>query len=332
MHAPFRIAMIPLCCWLGSTIIARTEQTTGKEIAITKFHKEGKMETTNQTNQVAESAIPRVERPKLHAAEKLSYSTVRVLCKNPNGISYGTGFFYDIPHPTNPNFHIPIIVSNRHVVKDVQNTTFTMTLAATNGLPSADQYTINMDNGAYPWIGHPDPTVDLSFLLIAPALIHMQQEGKSPFYYAMDSSLIPDDSQLKAVTQTDEVIMIGYPGALWDNVNNQPIFRKGTLATNPGKDFCGRHEFLIDMPVFCGSSGSPVLLFSDGLYFDREKGQGKLGGRLVLLGINYATIESTVSGKVVPVPVPTVVEDGEGTNTVGNSNMNSVPRKERLVR
>lgn len=71
------------------------------------------------------------------------------------------------------------------------------------------------------------------------------------------------------------------------------------------------------MPVYKGSSGSPVLLFSEGTYFDRGKGEGleaiMIGSRLKLLGINYATITNTVTGKVVPVPVPTVLENEELT-------------------
>lgn len=285
------------------------------------------MDVSNPTNQVEQAVIPRFERPKLYAAEMLSYSTVRLACEKTNGVSFGTGFFYDIPDEADPAYHIPVIVSNRHVVKEVKNTMFTFTLETTNGFPSAELYRIAIDNGSFPWIDHPDPSVDLSLLPIAPALIHMQKQGKVPFYYAMDSSIIPDDEYLKSVTQTDEVIMIGYPGALWDDVNNQPIFRKGTLATSPGKEFCGRQEFLIDMPVFCGSSGSPVLLFSDGMYYDRKTGNGKAGRRIKLLGINSATYTSTLTGKVVPVPVPTVSGDEDGSATMGSVATNEGARK-----
>ena len=113
--------------------------------------------------------------------------------------------------------------------------------------------------------------------------------------------------------------MIGYPGGLWDNINNQPVFRKGILATSPQKNFQGRKEFLIDMPVYWGSSGSPVMLFSDGMYYDRSRGAGMLASRIKLLGINYATIINTVTGKVVPVPVPTVVEEDVRTNNETNT-------------
>ena len=281
------------------------------------------MSKNEHTNQVANSVAPRIVRPQMHPAELLSYLTVRLACVKPNGVvSCGTGSFYDIPHIADKSLHIPVIVSNRHVVKDALETIITFTLADTNSHPSSEMYRIRINNGAFPWIGHPDASVDLSVLPVVPALNHMEAQGKRPFFFALNSSYIADDAYLKSITQTDEVIMIGYPGGLWDDVNNQPIFRKGILATSPRKNFQGRREFLIDMPVYCGSSGSPVLLFSEGAFLDRNKGVGAngvmLGGRLKLLGINYATITNTVTGRVVPVPVPTVVEDEMATSNMTN--------------
>lgn len=319
------VCAFTVSCYGGNIVGYTTEVSNGKTNVVTVSIKDDKMRENVQTNQVAQAVTPRMDRPKLHMAELLSYVTVRLTCVRDNGTSCGTGFFYDIPHITDPALHLPVIVSNRHVVKDVVETIIVFTLADENSFPSSEIYTLRIDNRAFPWIDHPDASVDLSVLPIVPALNHMQRQGKRPFFFPLNSSFIPDDEYLKSVTQTDEVIMIGYPGGLWDNVNNQPIFRKGILATSPSKNFDGRKEFLIDMPVYWGSSGSPVLLFSEGMYFDRERGRGILGGRVKLLGINYATITSTVSGKVVPVPVPTVVEDVVQADNTANGQSNNVP-------
>ena len=319
------VCAFTVSCYGGNIVGYTTEVSNGKTNVVTVSIKYDKMRENVQTNQVAQAVTPRMDRPKLHMAELLSYVTVRLTCVRDNGTSCGTGFFYDIPHITDPALHLPVIVSNRHVVKDVVETIIVFTLADENSFPSSEIYTLRIDNRAFPWIDHPDATVDLSVLPIAPVLKHMQSQGKRPFFFPLNSSFIPDDEYLKSVTQTDEVIMIGYPGGLWDNVNNQPIFRKGILATSPSKNFDGRKEFLIDMPVYWGSSGSPVLLFSEGMYFDRERGRGILGGRVKLIGINYATITSTVSGKVVPVPVPTVVEDVVQADNTANGQSNNVP-------
>lgn len=324
------------CCWryltcfvfaglqsvcFGANIVGyTTEVTNGKTNVVTVSINGDHMSKNEHTNQVANSVAPRIVRPQMHPAELLSYLTVRLACVKPNGVvSCGTGFFYDIPHIADKSLHIPVIVSNRHVVKDVIETIIAFTLTDANSLPSSGVYKIRIDNRAFPWINHPDTSVDLSVLPVAPVLDHMNAQGKKPFFFALNSSYIADEEYLKSITQTDEVIMIGYPGGLWDDVNNQPIFRKGILATSPRKNFQGRREFLIDMPVYWGSSGSPVLLFSDGMYFDRNSGSGMLGGRVKLLGINYATITNTVTGKVVPVPVPTVVESEPDTRSATNS-------------
>ena len=82
------------------------------------------------------------------------------------------------------------------------------------------------------------------------------------------------------------------------------------------------------------SSGFPVLLFSEETHYDRSRGQGAggvvLGGRLKLLGINYATITNTVTGKVVPVPVPTVVEDVVPTDNAANGQQRNVAQRFEL--
>ena len=318
------VCAFAISCYGGNIVGYTTEVANGETNIVTVSIEEDEMKDSSHAQQVTQSVTPRIDRPKLHMAELLSYVTVRLTCVRANGISCGTGFFYDIPHIADPALHIPVIVSNRHVVNDVRETTIVFTLADANSFPSSETYTLRIDNRSFPWIGHPDASVDLSILPIAPVLNHMQNQGKKPFFFALNSSYIPDDEYLESITQTDEVIMIGYPGGLWDNANNQPIFRKGILATSPSKDFKGRREFLIDMPVYWGSSGSPVLLFSDGMYFDRKSGSGMLGGRVKLLGVNYATITSTVSGKVVPVPVPTVVENVVPTDNATNGQPNNV--------
>ena len=300
----------------GANIVGYTTEVTNGKTNVVTVSMEGKqMNNDAQTQQVAQSVTPRQDRPKLHMAELLSYLTVRLSCVRTNGgVSCGTGFFYDIPHIVDKSLHIPVIVSNRHVVENALETIITFTLADTDSFPSSAVHKIRIDNKAFPWINHPDASVELSVLPLAPVLNHMEAQGKKPFFFALNSSFIADDEYLKSVTQTDEVIMIGYPGGLWDNVNNQPIFRKGVLATSPSKKFQGRREFLIDMPVYCGSSGSPVLLYSEGVYFDRERGVGGhgliAGSRLKLLGINYATYTATVTGQIVPIPIPTVMESG----------------------
>jgi hypothetical protein len=82
-----------------------------------------------------------------------------------------------------------------------------------------------------------------------------------------------------------------------DTVNNLPIFRKGTTASHPNIRYEGRDEFLVDVGVYPGSSGSPVLLLNENFYKkSRVLEEGPDKGRL--LGIISSGHMFTVKGIV----------------------------------
>ncbi|WDL97888.1 hypothetical protein [Alicyclobacillus sp. ALC3] len=80
-------------------------------------------------------------------------------------------------------------------------------------------------------------------------------------------------------------------------MNNFPIFRHGSTATQPGVDYNGEPKFLIDMACFPGSNGSPVLLYNPGGYATREGFTFK--SRLYLIGVLYAGPMFTAEGVAV---------------------------------
>jgi hypothetical protein len=60
------------------------------------------------------------------------------------------------------------------------------------------------------------------------------------------------------------------------------------------------------MPVYGGSSGSPVLLVNDTPYFDRATQRLDPHSRIKLLGVNYATHVHSATGTVEVVPIATL--------------------------
>ena len=236
-----------------------------------------------------------VARP-MSLADILSYSTVQI--KNVEGqrvVSAGTGFFYEIRYK---GFWIPIIISNRHVVEGVKESLFVFTLAE-NDRPLSAHINFKLLYNTVNWIFHPDPQVDLAALPILPILNIMHQKKMKPYLAYLNFSHIPSETDFSGICQLDDVIMIGYPSMLRDEANNQPIFRKGSIATNPNKGFNGNREFLIDMAVYGGSSGSPVLLASDGPYVNRTSNSFVSNGvRLNLLGVNKAVHLTTIDGRL----------------------------------
>lgn len=139
---------------------------------------------------------------------------------------------------------------------------------------------------------------------IAPLLRIAEEQKAELFYVPLDRSFIPSEQEISGMLGNEQVTMVGYPNALWDEVNNLPIFRRGILATSIKADWNGRKEFLIDVACFPGSSGSPVLLLDLGSYQTRNS--IKIGGsRLKLLGVLYAGPQQTIQGEIEIVPVPT---------------------------
>jgi len=197
----------------------------------------------------------------------------------------GTGFFY--MYRFEGDVSVPVIVTNRHVLVDTDSVTFRVNKADNHGQPIlGDTLTVSLHWGQAGWIAHPDSDVDLAIIPIAAVLSDIQSSGSKPFLVYLESSLIPSMQLWNQLTPIEDVIMIGYPIGISDEVNNLPTVRKGITATHPGINFNGKQQFLIDVAVFPGSSGSPVFILNEGSY--PIQGGIAIGSRLLLLGIAYA--------------------------------------------
>ena len=238
-------------------------------------------------------------------ADQLGFITVRIACKTKVGEdSVGTGFFFSFP--LNEKTNIPVIITNRHVIKDSILGTFQLTEADKDGMPKIGTFTnVKLDAFEGLWVHHPDQDVDLCAMPIAPLFNAAKGQGKSFFYRSFSKDLIAMPETMSELSALEEIVMVGYPVGIWDSTNNMPIFRKGITATKPGLDYEGHKEFMIDAACFPGSSGSPVLLFNVGGYTTKT-GDIMLGAtRIKLLGVLYAGPQFTVEGRLEVVPVPT---------------------------
>ena len=254
-------------------------------------------------------------KPRFFLADILSYSTIRIECVMTNYCSTGTGFFYFFS--IGQGRSIPAIITNRHVVDGSVLTVLTFSMKK-DGAPLHEKIRLKVPTNICMWYGHHDTNVDLSYMPILPIIEHLKRQGKEVFFIPYAKDFIPTADELTGITQLDDVAMIGYPNGIWDEVNNQPIFRKGVLATRPNKNYKGKHEFVIDMPVYGGSSGSPVLLINETPYFDRTTRKLDYHSRIKLLGVNYATYLHSATGAVEAVPIATL-------NTQSTNYMAKVP-------
>lgn len=239
--------------------------------------------------------------------EALSFGTTRIVCSlKDGGTSTGTGFFVYLNKIENKEEEPrPVLITNKHVIKGAERGYLTLSTMKDNKIAGTEKIEIPFSNFESFWIPHPDDSIDLCIL----NFITIEGRIKSSlnldlFYLPLAIEMIPSITTMVTFDTMEEVVMIGYPNGIWDSHNNKPIFRKGVTATDIRLDYEQRPEFLIDMAVFGGSSGSPILYAKDKLtpYMGAVANHRKL----YLLGILYAGFQHTASGDVKIIEIPQI--------------------------
>jgi len=240
-------------------------------------------------------------------ANRRMFSTLKIECLDPSTQtedSTGTGFLWDMRKTPFDKEDI-YLITNKHVA-GVPQTRFS---PSRDGAVDCYDLKLHVHLGQTQeikeshitvfikspnWIPHPQEDVDLCMLRMTPIfekvnghfVAALLSGGKlyRSLYFPLSfplSKFIKDFPQL-ALTPTDDILMIGYPNGLIDEVHKLPIFRSGIIASDPSIDF-GEHklnpdvpggeeivtykEFLIDMEATPGSSGSPVVRRIDNTYY-----------------------------------------------------------------
>lgn len=236
----------------------------------------------------------------LSFSERLMYSTVRIECNT----GTGTGFFFKLLE--NGENHIPVIVTNKHVVEGAVTGKFLLTIADENRNPlNTEHFTVELDDFQNRWVFHPEEEIDLCVMPIAPIISEMNAKGYNPYFISLDTGLIPKAGQKDEFKAIENIIMVGYPNGIWDKINNLPVMRKGITATHPKFDYNGLPQLMIDAACFPGSSGSPVFIFDENGYTDK-RGNINIGTpRILLLGVLFAGPQYTAQGGIHVVNIPT---------------------------
>ena len=235
----------------------------------------------------------------------LRYLTVQIRTASAPGASWsgtGTGFHFGFQKGDQS---APLIITNKHVLDGAAVIGLRLHKADEKGEPvSGPGEEVSFAVSDVPTILHPDPAVDLAAIPAAP-IINMvrDQLGWKPYIYGVGADTIPTHRQWAELGTLEDVIMAGYPTALGDAHNNLAIVRRGITATPANADYQGKREFLIDIAVFPGSSGSPVVILNEGSF---TTPQGiSFGTRFHLLGLLYAGHYQRATGEIVTIPAPT---------------------------
>lgn len=209
--------------------------------------------------------------------ERLQYITCRIESRFESGSSaVGTAFYYG--HRIDERRIAPVIVTNRHVIWDEQygpavGGKFQVHTSRSVGgvlIPAGVFHHVEFVEAEYPfhefWVPHPDPEVDLCAMPALPLKYVMNALGSVPYINVIGDDLTLAQHELDLLNVVEDVVMVGYPTGLWDDVHNLPLFRKGTTASHPAQDFQGRPMFVVDLACFPGSSGSPVFAVREQRY------------------------------------------------------------------
>ena len=241
----------------------------------------------------------------LSLRENLAFTTVRMECEYGSGDrGSGTGFFYNCS--TVQGQAMIVLVTNRHVIKDVKKVNLCLTRRTEDDQillgQIADVELVDVE-----WVGHPDPAVDLCACCLSRLFDRMATEGNFFMFRMFPSHSIASREEMESMFALEQIVTVGYPIGISDVSNNMPIFRRGVAATHPSMDYEGRREFLIDAACYLGCSGSPVLLYDYGMKLKGDEWIKFTGGgeRIRLLGILYAVHVQSVEGKVEAIEIPT---------------------------
>lgn len=213
--------------------------------------------------------------------DQLLFTTIRIETITPKGVGTGTGFIF--------SRHVPdegtmlFLVTNKHVVKDaIKGSLF---FVQSDGVEPilGKRVDITIEGFNNRWFGHPDASIDVCVMPLVPVINEVAQAGFQVFYRAVPQELVPNDEIIENLNAVEEVVFIGYPNGIYDQVNLMPIVRRGITATHPQLKYDGKPIFLIDAGVFPGSSGSPVFILNEGAY--SRGGTIILGSRLHFIGV-----------------------------------------------
>ena len=239
--------------------------------------------------------------------EQLSYATIRIEGKSEDSHWYGTGFIMSCGK--DDNRCMPLLVTNGHVMDGIKSVSLCFTTADAEGRPIGKWMETRPMAECYCRF-HPQYKVsqdgDLCALAIAPFIKAANDRGVNLVYRMLDLNMLATDDDYADLMQLDEVAMVGYPNAIADEVNNQPIFRRGVLATSPSLDYDGRKEFLTDIATIGGSSGSPVLQISNGVSVNQRSGSICIGGSPTckLLGVHRGGFRYDAEGRLIKLSMP----------------------------
>ena len=236
----------------------------------------------------------------LGLSEVLMYNTVKLICKDKRGEGYyGTGFIFKYFRTEKDS--VPVIVSNKHILEDTTDIMLTLHRSNNDNIPIPETrsvITIHLEPDLKYFLHHPDKNIDLSIFPFGKLIEYELYDGRRPYYSGFDQTTIPTEEEWQNLHVFEDVLSIGYPLGMMDEMNNFPIFIKGHTATHPNINYNFTETFLINSNNYSGSSGSPIILLNNNFY-EKSRNRDGLYSGVKLLGILYSGFEIKFNGEII---------------------------------
>lgn len=243
--------------------------------------------------------------------QNLFLSTVRIESDTSEGQSVGTGFLFAYESESWPEGQAAFfLVTNKHVVEDAAGGWFYFLGSSGPGTPALG-HSVQVGAPSYKdaWHSHPNPEIDIAILYLNDVLREEagpdgRTLGEITTAAPIRSMHVPNTRRIEELDAIEDIIFIGYPDGLYDEINLTPIARKGITATPPQLDYGGDPVFLIDATVFPGSSGSPVFAAPNTIRSNEDRDTMIVGSQMMLLGVLSEAFFTTESGKIESSDIP----------------------------
>ena len=190
------------------------------------------------------------------ALSRLLYALVPLEVRGPDWSGVGTTFLYT---STQPEGTVPVLVANRSLVERAEAGHFYFTRAEGGRAILGEHIGCELEEAATLWHPHPDPAIDLAVAAFGPIPSQLERAGRSAYVSSLDRTLVANVTD-RDVDAIEEVFVLGFVAGLQDRAHILPLTQRGITSSPFQVDYDGRRAFVVQVPVYPGLGGSPVIV------------------------------------------------------------------------
>lgn len=176
----------------------------------------------------------------------------------------GTGFligrFFKQREDGSKDYHV-FLVTNKHVLNRLNAVIVRFNPQPQNPEPARDYDVPLIDiNGNKLWTEHPNQDIDVATININPKILHEHRMKFSYFQSDRTAHLITVSQMIeRGMSEGDFVYVLGYPMGIVAPDRQYVIVRSGSIARIRDLLEGRSSDFIVDVFVFPGNSGGPVV-------------------------------------------------------------------------